>query len=70
MTKTEVLLKMHEREPRRLFYTMELGGSMARLRKMEDEGLIRSQSRYGGRGRQRDWYLDEEQHSALGFMLG
>ena len=70
MTKTEILMKMHTKEPRRLFYTMELGGSMVRLRKMEEEGLLHSCARYGRRGgRQRDWYLDEEQHSALGFML-
>lgn len=68
MTRTEILLTMHAKEPRSLFYTMQLGGSMAQLRKMEAEGLIRSSSRYG-RGRQRDWYLTEEQHAALAFLF-
>ncbi len=69
MTRTEILMKMHAEVSRRLFRTMQLGGSAATLRKMEDEGLIRSQSRYGGRMRQRDWYLSEEQHAALGFLF-
>ena len=68
MTKTEVLLTMHKREPRRLFYTMELGGNMRQLSSMEAEGLIKSCSRYG-RGRQRDWYLTEEQHKSLSFLF-
>lgn len=68
MTRTEVLLTMHDKPPRRLFYTMQLGGSMAQLRKMEAEGLICSIPRYG-RGRQRDWYLTEEQRAALRFLF-
>ncbi len=70
MTKTEILLRMHRRPARRLFYTMELGGSVAQLKKMEAEDLLRSEPRYSRRGgRQLNWYLDEEQHSALGFIL-
>lgn len=66
MTKAEILLTMHAKEPLRLFHTMELGGSMTQLAKMEAEGLIESQQRYGRRGgRMRDWFLTEEQHATL-----
>jgi hypothetical protein len=68
MTRAEILLTMLDKPPRRLFYTMELGGNMRQLAKMEAEGLIRSQSRYG-RGRQRDWYLSEDQHAAGSFLF-
>lgn len=68
MTRTEILLTMQAKEPRSLFYTMQLGGSMKQLRAMECEGLIKSCSRYG-KGRQRDWYLTDEQHAALNFLL-
>jgi DNA-binding PadR family transcriptional regulator len=68
VTRTEILMTMHEREPRCLFYTMQLGGNMRQLSKMEAAGLIRSYSRHG-RGRQRDWYLTEEQHEALSFLF-
>ncbi len=70
MTRTEILMVMHRRPARRLFYTMELGGSMVQLGKMECEGLLRSEIRYGKRGgRKRNWYLDEEQHKAISFMF-
>jgi hypothetical protein len=62
MTEAEILLTMRAKEPRYLFYTMELGGNMRQLSKMEADGLIRSQRRYG-RGRQRHWYLTEQQHA-------
>lgn len=68
MTRTEILLTMHEKPARSLFYTMQLGGNMKQLANMESEGLIRSQSRYG-KGRQRDWYLSEDQHKTLSFMF-
>lgn len=61
MTQAEILETMRRKEPSSLFYTMELGGNMRQLSKMEAEGLITSQSRHG-RGRQRDWYMTEEQH--------
>lgn len=64
MTREEVLKTMLTKEPRRLFYTMQLGGSMRQLSKMESDGLIKSCSRYG-HGRQCDWYLTEEQHAAV-----
>lgn len=62
MTRDQIIQTMLTKEPLRLFYTMELGGNMRQLSKMQDDGLICSQSRYG-RGRQRDWYLSEEQHA-------
>lgn len=69
MTRAEIILKMGEKPPRSLFYTMQLGGSGRQLAKMEAEGLIRSQRRYGRcRHPQRDWYLTEEQHAALKFL--
>jgi hypothetical protein len=68
MTRTEILLTMHDKPARSLFYTMQIGGSVAQLSKMEAEGLIQSQSRYG-KGRQRDWYLSDDQHAALSFMF-
>jgi hypothetical protein len=68
MTKTEILITMHAKEPLSLFYTMQLGGNMRQLATMEDEGLISSQPRRR-RGRQRDWYLNDEQHAALAFLF-
>lgn len=70
MTRTEILLTMHAQISRRIFRTMELGGNTKQLEAMEDEGLISSQSRYGGRHRQRNWFLSDEQHGALGFLFG
>jgi DNA-binding PadR family transcriptional regulator len=69
VTRTEILLAMHAKPPRSLFYTMQLGGATAPLSRMEADGLIRSQSRYSGRMRQRDWYLTDEQHSSLSFLF-
>jgi hypothetical protein len=69
MMKTEILLTMHKEVPRRLFKTMQLGGNMRQLAQMEDEGLICSQRRYRS-GRQRDWFLSEEQHGSLSFLFG
>lgn len=69
MTKTEILLTMHAKEPLRTFRAMQLGGSNKTLAKMEDEGLISSESRYGGRHRQRNYYLTEAQHAALGYLF-
>lgn len=69
MTRTEILLTMHAQISRRIFRTMQLGGNVKQLRAMEDEGLIKSQSRYGGRMRQRNWYLTDEQHKALSFLF-
>jgi hypothetical protein len=60
MTRDEIIDVMLGKEPHSLFYTMELGGNMRQLSKMEAEGLIRSQSRHG-HGRQRDWYLSDVQ---------
>ena len=64
MTQEQIIKTMLTKEPRRLFYTMQLGGSGRQLAKMEASGLLRSSSRYGGRHRQRDWYLTEQQHAA------
>lgn len=69
MTRTEVLLTMHAQISRRIFRTMELGGNVRQLQAMEDEGLISSESRYGGRHRQRNWFLSDEQHAALSFLF-
>lgn len=69
MTRTEILLTMHAQISRRIFHTMQLGGNVKQLQAMEDEGLISSQSRYGGRMRQRNWYLSDEQHAALSFLF-
>ncbi|WP_157100257.1 hypothetical protein [Rhodoplanes sp. Z2-YC6860] len=69
MTRTEILLTMHAQISRRIFRTMQLGGNVKQLTAMENEGLICSQSRYR-RGRQRDWFLSDEQHAALGFLFG
>ncbi len=70
MTRTEVLLTMHEQISRRIFRTMQLGGNTRQLEAMEAEGLISSESR-GGRGRdRRNWFLSDEQHAALSFMFG
>lgn len=69
MTRSEILLAMADKQPRHLFKTMQLGGSASVLRKMEDEGLLKSQRRYLGGDRQRDWYLTEEQHHALSFLM-
>ncbi len=63
MTREQIIKTMLTREYDRLFYTMELGGSMRQLSKMEAEGLISSQQRHM-RGRQRDWFLTEAQYLA------
>lgn len=63
MTRDEIITKMLTKEPRRIFHSMELGGNVRQLTAMQDDGLIRSQSRYGGRLRQRDWFLTDEQHA-------
>lgn len=62
MSRDEILAKMRTKVPRMIFYTMELGGSAKQLFAMQDEGLISSQSRYGGNHRQRDWFLTEAQY--------
>lgn len=70
MTRTEILLTMHDQISRRIFRTMQLGGNTRQLEAMEDEGLISSESR-GGRGRdRRNWFLSDEQHAALAFLFG
>ena len=68
MTREQVLTLMRSKEARRLFYTMELGGSVSQLTKLRSEGLISSCSRYG-KGRQQDWYLNEQQHNSLSFLV-
>ncbi len=70
MTRTEILLTMHAEISRRIFRTMQLGGNTRQLEAMEEEGLISSESRYGGRHRQRNWFLSDDQHAALAFMFG
>lgn len=69
MTRTEILLTMHGEISRRIFRTMQLGGNVKQLQTMEAEGLISSQSRYGGGHRQRNWFLSDEQHAALSFLF-
>lgn len=65
MTVDEILSAMRKKEPLRLFYTMELGGNVRQLSKMEADGIISSQQRYGRRGgKKRDWFLTEGQHAA------
>lgn len=69
MTRTEILLTMHEQISRRTFRTMQLGGNTRQLETMEAEGLISSESR-GGRGRdRRNWFLSDEQHAMLSFLF-
>lgn len=69
MTRTEILITMHDQIPRRIFRTMQLGGNMRQLVAMEAEGLISSESRVG-RGRdRRNWFLSDEQHAALSFLF-
>lgn len=63
MTTQEIIRLMLTREPLQLFRSMQLGGRISQLAKMEADGLIRSQKRYLGGNRQRDWYLTEEQHA-------
>jgi len=65
MTRTEILLTMHAEISRRIFRTMQLGGSTKQLEAMEGEGLISSEARYGHGLRQRNWFLSDEQHAAL-----
>lgn len=69
MTKTEILLAMHKKAPLSLFCTMQIGGNMRQLSKLEADGLVSSQHRYSRGGRQRDWYLSEEQHASLSFLF-
>jgi DNA-binding PadR family transcriptional regulator len=64
MTRDQIIDTMLTKEPRRLWYPMQLGGNGRQLANMEAEGLIQSSSRYGGGHRQRDYYLTEQQHAA------
>jgi hypothetical protein len=56
---------MKSEEPRIIWATMQLGGNNKQLYAMEDAGLISSQARYGGSLPQRNWYLTEDQWSAI-----
>ena len=64
MKRAEIMAKMLTKEPSHLWYPMEFGGNVRQLQRMEDDGLIKSQRRYLGGNRQRDFYRTDEQHAA------
>lgn len=67
MKRDEILAKMRTKEPRTLWYPMQLGCSGKQLRAMDEDGLISSRSRYSlrGGGSARDYYLTQEQYDAI-----
>lgn len=60
-TRAQIIKMMLREEPRIVFRSMQLGGNTRQLNSMEADGLITSEARYGGRHRQRNWFLSEEQ---------
>lgn len=62
MSKTNILLKMHESPPGTLFSTRSIGGNLELLDSMAKDGLISAKST--------GWVLTTNQHRAMSFLLG
>ena len=61
MSKTNILLKMHERAAGSLFSTRSVGGNVDLLQAMQKDSLISSKDG--------NWFLSQNQHAAIGFLF-
>src|SRR5258708_7069583 len=61
MSKTTIILKMHNKPDGHVFRSRELGGNIEQLRAMEKAMLISSNDK--------GWFLSDRQHTAMSFLF-